>query len=83
MITNRNNWAEGHLEYIGTGATTINAIGDDYERIRASQAGQDARMARHHKSYSLHCDKDFKILNRRTTCALNMEGDIQAGLFPS
>ena len=35
IVKNRDNWADSHLNYIGTGPTTIEALGDDYDKIKA------------------------------------------------
>lgn len=56
MMTKRNNWAETQLEYVGTGPTTIEAVGDGYSKMRAKIDKAENNMKRHHKTYSLHCD---------------------------
>jgi hypothetical protein len=80
MMDKRNGWAEGQLDYIGTGATTIEAIGDGYAKIKTKIDRAENNMVRHRKTYSLHCDY---LINKKMTAQDHMEGDIQAGLFPS
>ena len=81
MMAKRNNWAEAQLDYVGTGPTTIEAIGDGYSKMRRKIDNAEHNMKNHRKTYSMHCDY---LINKKITAQDNMERDIhQAGLFPS
>jgi len=79
-MTKRNNWAAQQLDYVGTGPTTIEAVGDGYSKMRGKIDKAEHNMKNHRKTYSMHCDY---LINKKIIAQDNMEGDVQAGLFPS
>jgi hypothetical protein len=44
MNAMRNSWGENHLSYIGMGPTTLEGVGNDYEKMRARLTAADNRI---------------------------------------
>ena len=48
----RNSWGENHMNYIGRGPTTLEAVGTDYANLRARLSRADGRMKTTNRNFS-------------------------------
>ena len=48
----RNSWGENHMQYIGRGPTTLEAVGAGYADLRARLARADGRMQNANRNFS-------------------------------